>query len=141
MSTLLFISKDLLKDFLTNSTTITNWSITLIGASFLSIISTSYYKPEKGKLIYLLLFPAWGFLALSAHKSVELNDIYTSIDFINPLAPDFSEQLKIPGKMINDHYASQVEYFYWGVGILIIWLIAVVLFWIFEKPKSKESII
>lgn len=138
---LLFVSREILNEFVGNSTIILNWSIALVGASFLSIISTNYYKPSnQKKLVYLLLFPAWILLGFSVHYSINLFNTYTGTGFLNPKKEDYLDHLMQYGVEINSNYDKQITTFYWGCLIMITWFVIVVLLWIFDKENKNQKV-
>lgn len=116
------------------SKSITSWCFTIIGASILTFISTSYSRPNelKYKLAYLLFIPGWILLTLSISFG---NEISGNILAAN-LFPK-SEKIMIILSSINENFHCQQTYFKNGLSFFVVWLILFMIWWIFiDKPKS-----
>ena len=134
------ITEQLLKGYVENSTTMLNWTITLIGASFLVILSDSYFKPVGvKKAVYLLFFPAWCFMACSVKNALNMANTFLGRGFLDSKAKDYAIQLIPLGKKINSNYNDQINNFYLGCSIMSICFAILVLFFIFNKKTEIDK--
>jgi len=117
----------------TSSNTITTWSMSVIGASLLAILSTSYHKPigKWSKLIYLLYIPGWIYLALSIKLGNDIvrGGIMATLD-----------QSKIPEIVsnMNDEFSDQQHYFNLGLIFFGTWLLLYLSWWVLQDFISKS---
>ena len=119
---------------ISSSNTISTWSLSMLAASILAIVSTSYVRPGKwGKLLYLLFIPGWIFLilAIDNNNTIVRRGIAATIDE--------NRILSIIEKM-NDEFALQLSNFKASLIFFGIWLLLFLLWWIFQdffnKPKN-----
>jgi len=125
-----------IKEITSSSNTIVTWSMSIVGASLLAILSTSYIKPvEKwNKLAYLLYIPGWVYLAIA----IQLGNKIARREIVAVMAPE-----RIPGilEKMNDEYASQLQAFNMSLIFWGIWLLLFLLWWIFQDffASKKES--
>jgi hypothetical protein len=115
------------------STTITSWSINIVGGSLAALLSTSYLKPVKGwwKLIYLLFVPGWVFLGLSINSG----DMTAREGMVAYLHPEAFEQVV---QKMNDSYANQLDSFKYGLIFFGSWLGSYLFWWLISDNKQEE---
>jgi hypothetical protein len=123
-----------IKEIVSSSNTITTWSLSLLGASLLAILSTSYIKPigKWSKLIYLLFAAGWFFLG----KSIVNGDCLVRrsiMAFIN------QERIQIIGEKMNDEFALQLNNFKLSLLFFGIWLFLYLLWWVFQDFIIKTN--
>lgn len=110
------------------------WSMTLIGVSLLTILSTSYVRPVHrwAKLMYLLFIPGWVYLAMVIHAG----DKIVRRGIMAALYPD-----RIPSieRKINDEFMSQLQNFNNGLIFFGAWLLCYLFYWIFSDFSSKAK--
>lgn len=120
------------------SNTLITWAFSIIGASILAIVSTSYLKPSsrKMKLIYLLFVPGWGLLA----KSTYYGNLISRNLIASLLTKDTKTILDI-NREINDSFSNQLTCFFTSLIFFGTWLVLYVLWWIFDSwsINSKEK--
>ena len=124
---------DTLKLIDEQSSTLITWSLALIGGSILTIISTSYHKPEstKAKLFYFLFFPAWFFLFYSVYCGNQISRRVIAASYANN-----DSVLDAINATINNNYKHQMNYFQIGLAFLALWLLAYFIWWLFATTKS-----
>jgi hypothetical protein len=118
------------------SNNIASWSLSLLGATLLAVLSSSYIKPlgKWSKLIYLLFIPGWVFLALS----IKCNDTITRRGIAATIDPN-----RIPSIVdkMNDEFALQLKDFNIALYLFGLWLLLFLLWWIskdfFIKPNKQ----
>lgn len=121
---------------ISSSNNIASWCLSLLGATVLAILSSSYIKPlgKWSKLIYLLFIPGWLFLGLSIkyNDSIVRRGIAATID-----------QNRIPSivNKMNDEFIFQLKDFKIALYFFALWLLLFLLWWIFQDffPKSFKK--
>jgi hypothetical protein len=101
------------------------WAIIGIGGSIAAVLSTSYLKPSrKWRRFYLLFLPAWVFLFWSL--------VMASLVQRNMLA---ALNLKVDEGSVkiamNGHLLSQIWTMEFGFGLLCLWLVSFLFWWMF----------
>jgi hypothetical protein len=119
-----------IKDLADTSATLISWGLSLIGASLLSMISTSYVKPEnkKIKLIYLLFFPGW----IAAGTSIFFGEYIQRAKFSAVINSSKEGLLSVFGN-VNYWYSFQIIWFNISLGCFVAWLISYFIWWIFKS--------
>ena len=113
------------------------WALTLIGASVLAIVSTSYMRPlsRKFRYVYLLFLPGWILLSWSIYEGDKVCRRYTAATF----APNRKRLLEI-GDLMNTNFDSQLTLFHWALLFFAIWLLVYLLWWVVtDVPVVKEK--
>jgi hypothetical protein len=112
------------------SSTLVGWGLTIIAASIITIVSTSYLRPsnKKIRLIYLLFIPGWMFIGLSIYFGNKISRRYIA----SMLVPrtDIIHEI---GNKINTEFSSQLLWFQVGLIFFSIWLLLFLLWWIFGE--------
>lgn len=118
------------------SATFVTWSLTVIGASVLTIVSTSYLRPvKKGiRYAYFLFLPGWICLALSLNAGNAIARRLAAGYFAN----DAKILLQI-GNNVNKEFAEQISFFKAGLVFFTLWLMVYLLWWIFGDWKLKDE--
>lgn len=134
MNTLLDIAGGI-KSMSDVSSTFVTWSLTIIGASVLAIVSTSYIRPAHKKIryAYLLFLPGWICLSIS---------IYLGNMIARRLAASFftnnHDVLFDIAKKMNSEFICQMNFFKIGLIFFLIWLIVYLLWWIMGDWEIKK---
>jgi hypothetical protein len=117
-----------MKGMADNSSGLTGWALTLVGASILAIASTSYLRPlsRRTRYIYLLFIPGWFFLALSIYNGNKISRRYTAVTFTQDI-----KTLAQIGNSMNTEFAAQLSHFQWALFFFSIWLLCYIVWWIF----------
>ncbi len=118
------------------ATTVTGWSLTILGATVAGIVAGNFLRPSAiVRGIYLLFIPGWTFLGVS----ISYGDKVTR----RLAAAAFTEDRTALGQIaaaMNSDYAAQRGWFYLALLIFGLWLALFLLWWVFAKfePKSKR---
>ena len=130
---------EFIKAYAAESTSLKTWGLSIIGASLLAILSTSYVKPTAigWRMIYLIFIPAWILSALSVYNGMIVSRRLVAA--INAsLRSDKSDLLTIASK-INDHYAAQLALFNYSVVCYMLWLLLYLVWWLDIKSNNYEN--
>jgi len=117
------------------SSTISSWSLSVVGGSLLAVLSTSYIRPETVylRLFYFLFVFGWIFIAISIYHGVNISGRSMAADF-------FSEDNKMLEDIFsksNSDYKNQLAYFKKALFVFGIWLMLYLLWWIFFYITKK----
>ena len=122
------------KTIVASSNTLVSWSMTIIAASLLALLSTSYLRPveKKGKWMYVLFLPAWILLGVGIYcgSLIERRGIMAAID---------PTRIPVILDKMNDEYASQLTYFNIALAFLGAWLILFLFWWLFTDTTVKTN--
>lgn len=90
------------------SSKISAWSLSIIGGSFLVILSDSYVHPvlTKFKLAYLLFIVGWGFIGASIYYGTRISGSAIASD----LHRNNEDQLQTIFKNCNRSFAQQLNF-------------------------------
>lgn len=115
------------------SNTINTWCLSMIAASLLAILSTSYVKPLQKwwKLIYILFVPGWIFLAFA----IKSNGVIAGRGIRAALEP---ERIQSIVYKLNTDFANQVCYFNWAIYSFGSWLVLYLVWWIFNDSRIEK---
>jgi len=124
------------KSMADGSSTLVGWGLTIIAASIITIVSTSYLRPlnKKIRLIYLLFIPGWIFISLSIYFGNKISRRYIAAMLVTK-----TEYLDQIGEKINTEFGSQLLYFQIGLIFFSIWLLAFLLWWIFGNWSASTD--
>jgi hypothetical protein len=125
-----------LKTMAENSRNVMSWSLTLIGASILAIVSTGYLRPmsRRMRFVYLLFIPGWVLLGWSLYYGDSIARRYTATAFMQARV----KLLEI-GQLMNGEFDSQLTFMNWGLGVFAIWLIIYIVWWVIADLPAKEK--
>lgn len=125
---------DVVKEITNSSNVIVTWSMSIIAASLLAILSTSYLKPvgKWSKLMYLIYIPGWIYLAID----INLGNIISRRQIMAIM-----ESEKIPSILnkMNEEFTSQISAFRCGLICFGIWLLLFLLWWILQDFVLKSK--
>src|SRR5882762_5051025 len=125
-----------LKSMAENSRNLNSWGLTLIGASILAIVSTSYMRPmsRKTRLAYLLFIPGWYLIAKSMSFGDSISRRHTAATFALT-----QERLVKIGTSMNSEFDSQLTFFNRGLIVFALWLLLYIVWWIIVDAPSPEK--
>lgn len=114
--------------------TFVTWSMSIIGASLLAILSTSYVKFDGKylKLIYLLFIPGWIWLGLA----IESGESIARRAIMATVSPG---QINSIADKMNDEFISLLHYFNLGLISFGSWLLIFLLWWVFFSNNLKQD--
>lgn len=129
---------DILSTIAQSSSTLVGWSITILGGTFLVILSSSFNRPSSllFRLTYLLFVPAWIHLFLSINKGDSISGRVVAARIAEA---KFPERIVDIMSEINLDLASQRSYFSYSLFFLVLWLLSYLLWWIFSPNKEEEA--
>lgn len=123
-----------IKAIVTGSNIYVTWSLSIVGASLVTIFSTSFIKMDNKcwRLIYLLFIPGWACLILSI-KNGEIIVRRGIMAAVNP------QQIDSIANSMNDNFLCQLSYFNYGLICFVIWLIIFLFWWIFKYSNNLKQ--
>jgi hypothetical protein len=118
------------------SQSLLQWALLGVGGTVALLIGTTTHRSPPQPLLRLLyyLFPAgWALLGVSIHFSTRVHQAY--------LAYYWSPHRDAFGTMttISSDLDSQESLFFFGVGVLAVWLIAYVIWWIHTPEETRPK--
>lgn len=116
------------------SNTVVNWCMSMIAASLLAILSTSYIKPvgKWARLIYLAFIPGWFWLT----DAIRWGNSLTRRGIMATLYPD---RIAAITEKMNDEFQRELSGFYLALVFFCCWLLLYLLWWIFQDFFSKTK--
>ena len=116
---------------------IVTWSLSVVGGTFLAILSDEYIHPEKRnyKYVYFIFILGWGCIAKSIHHGINVSGNSTAAD----RNADNYELLKAGSSDCQANFGKQLKWFKWGLAAFGVWLALYLCWWILAdipvKPK------
>jgi hypothetical protein len=129
---------DILEKIVGASDKLSGWGLSIVGGSIVALISSSYLKPTtlKAKQIYLLFVPGWIFIFLSLYYGNNLmQDYIGSLFYIKNETEKFYQSMLC----VNKYYSGQIRFFVIGLVFFATWLIAILLWWIYNDSITKRK--
>lgn len=116
---------------------IITWSLSIIGGSFLAIISDEYIHPEarQFKYPYFIFIIGWSCIAKSIYHGFNISG-YSSAAERNLI--DF-ELLQAGCSSCHDEFIIQLKWFKWGLSAFGIWLLLYLCWWILADVPIKTK--
>ena len=118
---------------------LSQWALLVIGASMIIIISTGYYRPKTRQMrfVYLWFVPAWGLLATSIYKGIQVQGAYVAYLMAarkknNPLIENIAFKM-------NEDTGSQIWLLKAGLVCLAIWLVTYFCLWIWIDKIAEDK--
>jgi hypothetical protein len=119
----------------TGATTLTGWSLAILGATVAGIVAGEFLRPAaKVRYIYLLFIPGWLLLGVSIWYGDKVTRRLAAAAFT-----DNQETLRSIGNAMNSEFADQRWYFQLALLAFGCWLICLLIWWVFAKPQSKQT--
>jgi hypothetical protein len=117
------------------STTLTGWSLAILGATIAGIVAGHFLRPAaKARLLYLLFVPGWVLLGLSIWFGDKVTRRLGAAGFT-----DDHDKLRDIAVLMNSEYAWQRKFFQLALFVFGCWLICLLLWWIFAYEEPKQS--
>jgi len=128
--------RDALKIVSEGSQGLNNWCLLIITASIAAIVSTSYLRPTNKifRALYLLFIPGWILISLSIFYGVGISRRYMAA----MLTPKLDVIREIIGK-VSLEFDWQLSFLQWGLAIFAIWVLAFLLFWVFDEKLISNK--
>jgi hypothetical protein len=118
----------ILEQVTANSGQLTGWALAVAGATAITIVSTSYRRPQRlrWRLPYLLFIPGWYCVAYSLYSGNRLIGSFLAAIMVRPeLRREISSE-------INDLYDVQRSFLLYSLVFFGVWLLIYLLTWIFD---------
>jgi hypothetical protein len=119
----------------TGATTLTGWSLAILGATIAGIVAGDFLRPSAIlRYVYLLFIPGWAFLGIAIWFGDKVNRRLAAAAFTE----DHQTLRKIAGSM-NSDYAAQRLWFEFALLTFGVWLSILLSWWVFAKFKLKSA--
>jgi hypothetical protein len=129
---------DVLSTIAHSSSTLIGWSITILGGTFLAILSSSFNRPSslKFRLTYFLFIPGWTCLFWSIKKGDDITGRVIAARIAEVKFPERSFEIM---SEINADLICQRDLFLFSLIFLALWLLSYLFWWIFSYNVEKED--
>lgn len=116
---------------------LSDWTLLILGGTFLVLLGTSYRRPTSRfvRLFYVLFPVAWLLLGVSFYEGFVLRRYHVALQLREQKAAAVNEALH----GMNDAFAIQIDTFLWGLVPLAIWLLIYTVWWIGAGPKMLAT--
>jgi len=116
-----------------SATTLTGWSLTILGATIAGIVAGHFLRPSATvRWIYLLFVPGCAFLGVSIWYGDKVARRLAAAGFTD----DHAKLREIAASM-NSDYSAQRGWFDSSLIIFGLWLITFLIWWVFAKSEAK----
>lgn len=118
---------------------LSQWDLLIIGASMIIIVSTGYYRPKTRQMrfVYLWFVPAWGLLATSIYKGIQVQGAYVA--YLVAARKNNSQLIENIALKMNENTSSQISFLKAGLVCLAIWLVTYFWLWIWYDKISDDK--
>jgi len=117
------------------ATTLTGWSLTILGATIAGIVAGNFLRPTRFlRWIYLLFIPGWIFLGISIWNGDKVSRRLAAAGFT-----DNHETLRDIAALMNSDYISQRLFFEFALLAFGCWLICLLFLWVFGKEEISKA--
>lgn len=122
-----------LRAIIESSNVMTNWALTLVGASVVAIVSTSNLRPTTrlARLPYFLFLVGWLCLGVSAYHGYLLSGNYVAAQLVDPAG------IKKILEEMNTRFIAQQTWFKRGLLPFGIWLVVFLFWWVLQDHPRK----
>jgi hypothetical protein len=109
------------------------WEFVIIGGSLLLVLGSSHVRPARKwiRASYFLFLPAWGCLGYSIYSGTRAQQVYLAYLLV-PVTTIEGATSKI-GEDIQNQRVSM----FLGLGVLFLWLLVYLTWWIFTDDISE----
>jgi hypothetical protein len=117
------------------SQSLAGWALLIAGGSIVTLVGTSYHRPQKwwARLMYLAFLPGWYFLGRCMYFGVNVQRAYLGYLFSNPVG-DRLMQFK---GAVNDDALRQILGFQCAVYCFGAWLLLYLVWWLCNRDPQK----
>jgi len=114
--------------------TVTGWSLAILGATVVGIVSSEYLRPEgRIRFFYLLFLPGWYFLGTSIFYGDKIARRFAAAALTQKL-----ERLEQIGQSMNTEYGRQRFFFQLAVLLFSLWITSLLLWWVFARKINVK---
>ena len=117
-----------------SSSTLTGWSLAILGATVVGIVSSKYLRPPgKARYLYLLFIPGWICLGVSIARG----DLVIRRLVAFAFAADAAARREIALLMNADFDAQRLTL---QIALLVFatWLVTLLIWWVFTPPPPLQ---
>jgi hypothetical protein len=116
---------------------LSGWALLIAGGSIVTLVGTSYYRPQKwwARLMYLAFLPGWYFLGRCMFFGVNVQRAYLGYLFLNPVGDKI---IAFKGA-VNDDALRQVLGFQHAVYCFGAWLLLYLIWWLCNHDPQKTG--
>lgn len=112
---------------------LSQWALLIFAGSLVTLVGTSYYRPQKlvWRLVYLLFVPGWFWLGYSLLKGSQVQQDYLAF------------LVRGASTTLGDDAYHQIFGLKWAVGFFALWLFLYLIWWVFTKEiehKLEKSV-
>lgn len=116
------------------SSTLTGWSLAILGATVVGIVSSKYLRPPgKARYFYLLFIPGW----ISLGVSIARGDLVTQRLIAFAFAPDAVARRDI-AILMNANFDAQRFALQLALFVFAAWLVTLLIWWVFTPPPPPQ---
>jgi len=117
-----------LKSVVEGSGTLTEWTVWTIGGTLAVLLSTSYVKPKGAwKGMYLLILPTLVLFGVALVEGFRIRQAQMAFLLRKGTEQAATEALQV----INKAIAYQLDFYFYGIVLLGVWLTAYMFWWVF----------
>jgi len=119
------------------SQSLSGWALLIAGGSIVTLVGTSYHRPQqlRARLIYLAFLPGWFFLGRCMYFGVTVQRAYLGYLFSNPLG----DRLKEFKGAVNDDALRQILGIQYAAYCFGVWLFLYFLWWLCNRDPQKAG--
>ena len=118
---------------------LSQWALLIIGGSLVTIVSTSYYRPESRRVrsAYLLFLPTWFLLAFSIYEGIRVQRAY--VGYLVAARLHSAQTIENIAKTMEDATRQQIQWLQLALLFLGAWLLIYIAWWIFSAQTTEKS--
>ena len=107
---------------------LSQWALLILAGSLVTLVGTSYYRPQKlgWRLLYLLFIPGWGWLGYSLFKGSQVQQDYLAF------------LVRGANTTLGDDAYHQIFGLKWAVAFFALWLFFYLIWWVFTKEIEQK---
>lgn len=119
------------------SQSLSGWALLIAGGSIVTLVGTSYHRPQKwwARLMYLAFLPGWYFLGRCMYFGVNVQRAYLGYLFSNPVG---DRLIQFKGA-VNDDALRQILGIQHAVYCFGFWLLLYLVWWLFNREPHKTD--
>ncbi|HEV7333084.1 MAG TPA: hypothetical protein VGN63_18765 [Flavisolibacter sp.] len=132
----------MLNVFAEESDAVTKLALSVLGASILAMISTSYLKPSsrKWRWIYLLFIPGWVLTVISVYFGALVKQLKITGNLYPSPTSNNEEILRNAVAHSADYFVYQSRTFSMSILFYTLWIVLFAIWWIINKESNEKKI-
>lgn len=119
------------------SQSLSGWALLIAGGSIVTLVGTSYHRPQRwcARMIYLVFVPGWYFLGRCMYFGVNVQRAYLGYLFSNPIG---DKLMQFKGA-VNDDALRQILGIQHAAECFGVWLLLYLAWWLWNSDSEKTS--